>query len=70
MAHPKTAVALKVGERYYVRTSPKGRILTAWCLAGATLFTDISCSKLDKAWREIIRIRGRSPKMVFVEADL
>lgn len=32
------ATAIKVGQRYYVRHGKRGRVITAWSLAGARLF--------------------------------
>lgn len=57
-------LAIKVGDRYFVRHGKGGRVLTAWSLAGAQLF--LSCTtKLDTVYRKLCQ-SGHCPRVVTV----
>lgn len=59
------AFAIKIGERYFVRHGKKGRVLTAWSLAGAHLF--LPCTdEFDTAYRKLCQ-SGHCPRVVAIE---
>ena len=66
MMDANKAIALRVdNERFYRGVSPKGRLQTAWSLAGATLFAEWLLDDISKAEAEI-RKRGRRSRRVGV----
>lgn len=60
---PKTeAIALRIGSRWFHRFGRKKQVLTAWTLAGATLF---HCRSDAMAMSEAIAARrGTAPELV------
>lgn len=53
------AIAIKIGNRFFYRTTAK-RVLTAWSLAGAMLFMPDNEHKISAAEDTIIK-RGYTP---------
>lgn len=41
MEKANVAYVIKIGNRYFCGFGRKGRVMTAWCLAGATLFMSL-----------------------------
>ena len=54
-----TAVAIRVNDRFFVRFSKWSTVLTAWSLAGATLFGPW---RMDEVQRAVDRIYRTRPK--------
>lgn len=52
------AVVIFVGDRYFSRFGYRGRLQTAWCLAGAKLFGTWERDAVAKTLRQI-RAKGR-----------
>lgn len=60
------AIALRTSAgRWFHNQSKKGRICTAWSLAGARLFSDVSRADLEKAETALKR-KGHKPRRVIV----
>ena len=60
------AIALRIGQRFYIGISPAGRMQTAWSLAGASLFGEWQKIELAKAEREIEKRKKSSVRQVVV----
>ena len=58
------ALALKIGERYFVRHGKRGRAITAWSLAGARLFLP-NTTILDRTYTKLCQ-SGHRPSVVWV----
>lgn len=58
------ATAIKVGQRYYVRHGKRGRVITAWSLAGAQLFLP-NTTALDRTYTKLCQ-SGHHPSVVWV----
>jgi hypothetical protein len=65
MVGKNEAVALKVGDRFYMGHSKSGRLQTAWGLCAARLFYDWNCREIEKAEAEVAK-RGRKCERVLV----
>lgn len=59
-----TALAFKIGERYFVRHGKRGRVITAWSLAGAQLFLP-NTTALDRTYTKLCQ-SGHRPSVVWV----
>lgn len=71
MPNSRQAIALALGDRYFVRFGKGGRVQTAWSLAGATLFLaedlqgGLPCDKLQAAM-DRLQATGKAVKKVRV----
>lgn len=64
-----SATVLRIGERFFAKTSKDGRLQTAWSLAGAMMFGPWQTDDIEAAERMIHR-KGKSCERVAVAAVL
>lgn len=66
---PSWATAIKIGARYFVRFGRRGRVLTAYWLAGATLWADDDDPRLEATLRKLQR-KGKSTELTTITEEV
>jgi len=64
-----TAIAIKIGERYFLRIGKGGRIQTAWSLAGAKLFGPWMEEDITTIEKKLIN-KNKKCYRIFVECKM
>ncbi len=64
----KAIVIMVDGKRFYSGISPKGRMQTAWSLAGAKLFGEWRDKEIFEAQLQVCK-RGKTPQRMVVRIE-